>query len=124
MIVDNQFTAQIKPSVEAVNKLSPVIEFRDQTVAVSYLANISSIVTEVSFVNCRSKEWVEIGQLLMTLPQLKTLSVEHCDSIDSLCMSICASKSLTNVRMGKLSVIQKTAAYPTKESNIYFKFSS
>jgi hypothetical protein len=43
------------------------IEFRDCTVAVSDLADISSAVTAISFVSCHSKEWVEIGQRLVTL---------------------------------------------------------
>jgi hypothetical protein len=130
MIADNQFILYIstimgtKPSVEAVSIQSPIVEFRHRTVGVSDLAIISSIVTDVSFVKCRSKEWIEIGQQLATLPQLNTLSVDHCDSEDSLCGSICGSKSLRSVRMGKLCVIEKTAADLTKEYNNYAEFSS
>jgi hypothetical protein len=68
MIVDSQPTLDTKPSVEAVNTPSPIIEFRDQTVAVSDLATIFSMATDVSFVNCCSKEWMEIGKQLATLP--------------------------------------------------------
>jgi hypothetical protein len=39
----------------------PSIEFRDCTVSISDLIAISSEVTAVSFLNCYSKEWVEIG---------------------------------------------------------------
>jgi hypothetical protein len=124
MGANNQPTLNTQPSVEAANKPWPTVKFRYLTVAVSDLATISSIVTDVSFVSCCSKEWVEIGERLATLPQLKTLSVQECDSEDSLCVSICGSKSLTNVRMGELYVIQKTVVCPTKESNTYFKLSS
>jgi hypothetical protein len=104
-----------------MNKPLPSVEFRDQTVDVFDLATISSIVTDISFVNCYSKEWIEIGKLLAIMPQLNTLSVEHCDSEDSLCVSICGSKSLTSVSMGKLFATQKAATSPTKGSNNYFK---
>jgi hypothetical protein len=124
MIADNQSTVSTKPSVETVNQPSPIVEFRDQIVGVSDLATISSTVTDISFVSCHSQEWVEIGHRIATLPQLKALSAENCDSEDSLCVSIGDSKSLTSVRMGKLCVTQKTAASPTKESKNYFKFSS
>jgi hypothetical protein len=130
MIADNQLILCIsnimgtKPSFEAVNKPSPIVEFGDRRVGVSDLAIISSIVTDVSFASCRSKEWVKIGQRLATLPQLTTLSAEHCDTEDSLCVSICDSKSLKSVRMGKLGVIQKTAVCLTKESNNYAELSS
>jgi hypothetical protein len=123
MIANNQSTLQTKTSVEAMNKPSPIIKFK-RTVGVSDLATMSSTVTAVSFVSCRSKEWVEIGKLLATLPQLKTLSAEHCDFEDILCMYICVSEWLTSVCMGELCVSQKTAASPTKESNSYLNFSN
>jgi hypothetical protein len=123
MILENSSTVEIKPSFEA-NASSPIIRFRYRIVTISDLAVISSVVTNVSFVSCHSKEWVEIGKRLATFPKLKTLSAEHCDSGDSLCMNICGSKSLTNVRMGWLYITQKTAAYPTMESITYAEFSS
>jgi hypothetical protein len=57
-----------KPSVKEVQKSSSTVEFRDCTVAVSDLADISSALTAISFVDCHSKEWVEIGQRLVALP--------------------------------------------------------
>jgi hypothetical protein len=57
-----------KPLVKEVQKSSSTVEFRDCTVAVSDLADISSVVTAISFMGCHSKEWVEIGQRLVTLP--------------------------------------------------------
>jgi hypothetical protein len=124
MIADNQSTVSTKQSVEAVNIPLPIVEFRDRRVASSDMATMSLTVTHVSFISCRSKEWLGIGQRLTTLPRLKTLSVEHCDCEDSLCESICGSESLVSVRMGKLCVTQKTAASQTKESNNYLTFSS
>jgi hypothetical protein len=113
-----------KSSVEAVNQSSTIVEFRDRTVGVSDLATISSTVTDVSFINCCSKKWFKIGRQLATLPQLKTLSAEHCDSEDSLCVSISESRSLMSLRMGKLHITQRTAASPTKESNNYGELGS
>jgi hypothetical protein len=57
-----------KHSVKTVETSSSTLEFRDCTVAVSDLAAMSSTVTTVSFVGCRSKEWIEVGQRLATLP--------------------------------------------------------
>jgi hypothetical protein len=56
MIADDQSTVHTQPSVEAVDQIQPIVEFRDQTVALSDLASISSTVTDVSFINCYSKE--------------------------------------------------------------------
>jgi hypothetical protein len=88
---------QSQPSVPTVS--GPTVEFRDRTVATSDLAAISPTTNSVSFVSCRSKEWTEIGKKLATVPTLTTLTVEHCDSEDSLCIGVCSSKSLTSVRM-------------------------
>jgi hypothetical protein len=104
-----------------VNKLSPIVEFKDRIVDVYDLATIYLIATDVSFIRCRSNDWAEIGKGLAIFPQLDILSVEHCDSEDSLCVDLCNSKSLTSVRMGELCVTQKTAVSPIKESNIYFE---
>jgi hypothetical protein len=112
---------ETKPSVEAVNQQLLIVEFRDRTVGISDLATISSMVTDISFISCHSKEWREVGKRLATLSQLKTLSVEHCNSKDSLCVSICDSKTLASVRMGELCVTQKTAVSPTKESENYLE---
>jgi hypothetical protein len=117
-------TLWTKPSVTEVEKPLSTVEFRDRTVALSDLAAVSPTVTTVSFVGCRSKEWLQIGQRLETLPQLKTLSAEHCDSEDTLCEGIHGSKWLTNVRMGRRCVTQTTAASPTKESNNCAEYSS
>jgi hypothetical protein len=54
-----------KSSMKVVWK--PSVEFTDCTVAASDLADVSSAVIAVSFVGCRSKEWVEIGEQLVTL---------------------------------------------------------
>jgi hypothetical protein len=124
MIANNQPIVYVKLPIEAMNQPLTIVEFRDQKVDVSDLATVSSIVTDVSFVSCCSKEWIKIGWQLATLPQLKTLLLEHSDSKDSLCMSICGSKSLTSVRMGDLCATQKTVASPTKESNNYLRFNS
>jgi hypothetical protein len=124
MIINNHSTVKIKPSVEAVNQPSTILEFRNRTLDVSDLTTIISIITDISFISCCSKEWVEIGKRIATLPQLKTLTTDNCDSEDSLCVSICNSKSLTSIRMGNICVTQRTAAFPTKESNNYLKFSS
>jgi hypothetical protein len=90
-----------KSSIQTVKKPSSTGEFRDRTVTASDLADVSSTVTIVSFIGCRSKEWIEISQRLATLTQLKTLSVEHCDSEDNLCVDVCSSKSLASLCMGK-----------------------
>jgi hypothetical protein len=81
--------------------IKSLMEFRDRAITVSDLASVSSTVTAVSFVGCRSKEWRQIGETLAALPQLKTLSAEHCDFEDSLCAGVCGSEWLTSVRMGK-----------------------
>jgi hypothetical protein len=94
-------------------KPSLTLEFRDRTVTASDLTGISITATTVSFVGCRSKEWMEIGQRLSTLSQIETLSIERCDSEDGICASICNSKSLTSVRVGKWCVTQRNAVYPT-----------
>jgi hypothetical protein len=90
-----------KSSIKVVEKPSPTAEFTNGTIAACDLAAISSTITTVSFIGCRSKEWLEIGQRLATLPQLNTLSAEHCDSENSLCVGISESKSLTSLRMSK-----------------------
>jgi hypothetical protein len=54
--------------VPLVEMPSPTVEFRDRTVAVSDLAVVSLTSTAVSFVCCRSKEWIEIGKRLAKLP--------------------------------------------------------
>jgi hypothetical protein len=108
---------QTKPSVEVVNTPSVMVKCIYRTIGVSDLASMSPVVTDVSFVKCYSKEWMEIGKRLATSPQLKILSAEHCDSEDSLCVGICGSKSLVSLRMGKLLVTQRTAASLTKEFN-------
>jgi len=96
---------QSRPSVQTVS--GPTVEFRDRTVATSDLVAISPTTHSVSFVNCRSKEWTDIGKQLVTLPTLTTLTVEHCDSEDSLCIGVCSSKSLTSVRMINCRVSDK-----------------
>jgi hypothetical protein len=98
-----QNMADIRMNIEALWTKSSIliVKFKDRTVTASDLADISSIVTIVSFIGCRSKEWIEIGHRLARLTQLKTLSLEHGDSEDNLCASICRSKSLVSLRMGK-----------------------
>jgi hypothetical protein len=81
--------------------IKSLMEFRNRAITVSDLAYVSSTIITVSFIGCHSKEWRQIGERLATLPQLKTLSAEHCDSEDSLCAGVCGSKWLTSVRMGK-----------------------
>jgi hypothetical protein len=54
-----QRMVDINTSIEAIWKSS--IDFKDSTVAVSDLMGCSSIVTTISFINCQSEEWVEIG---------------------------------------------------------------
>jgi hypothetical protein len=90
-----------KPSINTVEKSSPTVEVRNHTVTVSDLASVSSTVIAVCFIGCRSKEWRQVGERLATLPTIITLTVEHCDSEDSLCTGICSSKSLASVRMSK-----------------------
>jgi hypothetical protein len=96
-----QHMINIKTSIEAVWKPSSTIEFKNQIVTVFDLAIISPTVSNVSFFGCHSKEWVQIGQRLGALPQLKILSTEHCNSEDNLSVGICGSKSLESLRMGK-----------------------
>jgi hypothetical protein len=101
-----QRMTEIKTSIETVWTKSQTVsdttvEFRDRTVATSDLTSVSSTITTVSFIGCHSKEWAEIGKRLATLSQLTTLTVEHCDSEDSLCEGVYSSKSLASVRMSK-----------------------
>ena len=63
----------------------------------------------MSFKNCKSKEWKQVGELLASLPELSAVDVEQCDSSDQLCIAISASKNLRKLRMGKLKVTQRTA---------------
>jgi hypothetical protein len=93
-----QSMADIRKSIETV---WTTVTFRGCALAISDLTVAYSMTTIVNFINCRSKEWTEIGKTLATLPTLTTLTVEHCDSEDSLCTDICSSKSLMSVRMSK-----------------------
>jgi hypothetical protein len=120
----NQRMVDVNTSLEAVWKPSSIGEFKNRTITVLDLAVVTSIVNTVSFIGCRSKEWLEIGQRLATMQELKILSVEHCDSENNLCTGISSSKSLAIVHMGRLLVTQRTAASPTKESNNCAKCSS
>jgi hypothetical protein len=117
-----QHMTDIRTSIETVWKLPN--HFRDCTVTVSDLIAVSLTIIAVSFVGCRSKEWIEIGKRLLTLPKPKTLPVEQCDSEDGLYAGICGSKSLVSLRMCNWHIAQRTAAFPTKESNNCVKFTS
>jgi hypothetical protein len=71
MIELRQRMADIKISIETIWK--PFMEFRNCSLLASDLVTISSTITAVSFVGCRSEEWAKIGMRLATLKQLKTL---------------------------------------------------
>jgi hypothetical protein len=116
-----QSMADIIKNIETV---WTTVVFRDRTIAISDLTAVSSATTIVNFINCRSKEWTDIGKRLAALPQLSTLTVENCDSEDNLCTGVSDSKSLANVCMSNAYVIQRTAASPTKESNNCVKCNS
>jgi hypothetical protein len=60
--------------IEAIWKLSPAMEFKNQNITTSDLTVITSAVTSVSFVNCQSKEWIEISQRLAAISQPKMLN--------------------------------------------------
>jgi hypothetical protein len=75
-----QCMTSIKINIEAMWRPSPIIEFKDQIVTFFDLALIYPSFTSVSFIACKSKEWVEIGQRLAILSQLKMLSIEHYES--------------------------------------------
>jgi hypothetical protein len=109
-----QSMAEIRKSIET---LWTTVAFRDCTLAISDLNVAYSATTIVNFVNCRSKEWAEIGKRLTTLPKLSTLTVEHCDSGHNLCTGINSSKSLTSLCMSNECATQTTVSSPTKESN-------
>jgi hypothetical protein len=123
-----QRMAEVRQSMTDIGKnietLWTTIVFRDRTIAICDLTAISSTTTIVDIVNCRSKEWTDIGEILATLPQITTLTVEHCDSEDSLCTGISRSKSLRNLCMSNVCVIQRTATSPTKESNSCAKWNN
>ena len=85
------------------------MEFKDRTISREDLAAIARDAASVSFKNCKSKEWKQVGELLASLPELSAVDVEQCDSSDQLCIAISASKNLRKLRMGKLKVTQRTA---------------
>jgi hypothetical protein len=91
----------MKTSIETMWKASPLtVELRDRTVTDFDLASVSLSTTVISLFGCMSNEWIEIGQRLAALSQLKTVSIQHCNSEDSLCAGIRDSKSLLSLRMG------------------------
>jgi hypothetical protein len=67
--------ADIRNNIEAMWKPLASVEFKNQTVTASDLASLPLMITSISFVNCRSNEWIEICQKIAVLQQLKTLSV-------------------------------------------------
>jgi hypothetical protein len=97
--------AEVRQSMDSIRKnietVWTTVVFRGRTIAISDFTTVSSTAPIVEFVNCRSKEWIEIGKRFATLPKFITLTVEHCDSEDSLCTGICSSKSLASVQMSK-----------------------
>lgn len=58
--------------------------------------------TIVEFDKSYSKEWTEIGKMLLTLPELHTLSLKDCDSGDILCEFIPNYKALLRLRLGTM----------------------
>ena len=72
--------------------------------------------TEITFVNCKSKEWNKIGELLAALPALSAISVEDCDSGDELCAGVSSSKSVVSIMFGNFEVTQNVAECRTRES--------
>ena len=79
----------------------------------------------VSFINCKSKEWKSIGEVLASMPELAEIAVRDCDSGDELCAGVCASKSLRQLRMGtSAEVTQRTALSPTGECRVCSHYAS
>ncbi len=74
---------------------------KDQVLAVADIEAISRETTSVSFKNCKSKEWKQVGELLASLPELSAVDVEECDSSDQLCVAVSTSKNLQKLKMGK-----------------------
>ena len=77
------------------------MEFKDRSISREDLAAISRDAASVSFKNCKSKEWKQVGELLASLPELSAVDVEECDSSDQLCAAVSASKNLQKLKMGK-----------------------
>jgi hypothetical protein len=65
MVEVRQSMADIRKNIETV---WTTVVFRDRTIAICDLTAVCSTATIVDFVNCRSKEWTEIGERLATLP--------------------------------------------------------
>ena len=90
-------------------------DFTGKKLSKSDLSGLANTTTTVSFVNCQSKEWTEIGQLLLTLPALSAVSATECDSGDELCAVICGSRSVVSIQFGNFGVTQSIVKYRTRE---------
>ena len=100
---------EIKAELQALWK-SGSVDFVNRQVSLKDVTGLASTTTGISFSNCKSKEWVKIGEHLATIPSLLTISAEGCDSGDGLCTGVRRSTSIREVRFGKSCFTQRTAA--------------
>ena len=96
---------EITAELQALWKVGST-NFVNQQISVKDVTGLASTTASVSFENCKSKEWLEIGKHLATIPSLLKLSAEGCDSGDGLCAGVSSSKSVREVRFGKSNLIQ------------------
>ena len=91
---------EITAELQALWKVGSA-NFVSRQVSVKDVTGLASTTAGVSFKDCKSKEWLEIGKHLSTIPSLITFSAEGCDSGDGLCAGVSNSKSLRELRLGK-----------------------
>ena len=91
---------EITAELQALWKVGST-NFINRQVSVKDVAELASTTTSVSFKDCKSKEWLEIGKHLSTIPSIRNISAEGCDSADGLCAGVSNSKSLKELRLGK-----------------------
>ena len=74
--------------------------------------------TSFVFEHCTSKTWGVVGKTLATLPQLKELTLRHCNTGISLYKELPLSKSLLKLRVGTSVSMQSTVDCLSRESTL------
>ena len=98
-----QHFQQIKAELQ--NLWKQPIDFVNRQVSVTDVTGLAATTASITFVDCRSKEWAEIGKHLATIPSLLAISAEGGDSGDGLCTGVSNSQSIREVRFGKSGLI-------------------
>lgn len=88
---------------------SSEVEFKNSTVDKEDVATLPRATASIFFANCKSKQWQQIGKMLVAFPELTTIDMQQCDSTDKLCTAIYTSKTIKKLRMSIWKVTQRTA---------------